>query len=374
MLDRVADIGQNPTEKEEAVSDTIAVLKDAVSSPDDVEWQAIRDHLRKENATKMSRIREAYQAGEISRRDFIKLLGVGVGLATTASTGAAGWTKVQPENQGTSGIDADTIDGAHASELGRVTDRDRNGSVQFSTLPVATTNTTNGGAATGTISTKISTSTRVNVDEMTGYISGGKGTMTLSRGGSSVTGASLGNKSSLTATGSPGTSPVTWTLRMDVTALDYTTNTSSIQSDTFSTIGTSGAATGDVGQISFTNTSGGYIYANCSITNVTSNGQTMSGTLKILTSVSSNAKTVASVQSTDFNAYPTFTGRTSYVLTTNETCKPGRYYHASATSGGTTENPVTVSFTVTVNIEDSISGSTATASLTAKRNKFTQVY
>lgn len=60
------------------------------------------------------------KTSSISRRDFLKTLGLGAGGLALASSGAASWAKWTPLSDGTSDIDADTVDGNEASNLGKV--------------------------------------------------------------------------------------------------------------------------------------------------------------------------------------------------------------------------------------------------------------
>lgn len=53
----------------------------------------------------------------MSRRKFLKTLGLGAGGLALSSQAAAAWSLWQPANKGNSDIDADTVDGKHASDL-----------------------------------------------------------------------------------------------------------------------------------------------------------------------------------------------------------------------------------------------------------------
>ncbi len=54
---------------------------------------------------------------KISRRDFLKIIGIGAGGITLSSSVAGAWAQLRASSQGLSDIDADTVDGNHASDF-----------------------------------------------------------------------------------------------------------------------------------------------------------------------------------------------------------------------------------------------------------------
>ncbi|MFT4892639.1 MAG: hypothetical protein ACI8Z7_000420 [Candidatus Nanohaloarchaea archaeon] len=54
----------------------------------------------------------------LSRRQFLKVLGAGIGVLSLSSLTSA-WSILQPSNQGTSDIDAAKVDGKNANDLGK---------------------------------------------------------------------------------------------------------------------------------------------------------------------------------------------------------------------------------------------------------------
>ncbi|MFB6100596.1 MAG: twin-arginine translocation signal domain-containing protein [Candidatus Nanohalobium sp.] len=54
---------------------------------------------------------------KVSRRSFIKMLGVGAGTLALSSSVTGAWSLIQPANQGSSGVNAETVDG-HSIHVG----------------------------------------------------------------------------------------------------------------------------------------------------------------------------------------------------------------------------------------------------------------
>ncbi|WP_414836478.1 twin-arginine translocation signal domain-containing protein [Candidatus Nanohalococcus occultus] len=90
--------------------------------PDDIEEiidRKVEERMKQEKQSDNLEADESSQQENegISRRGFLKTLGLGAGALTFSSL-VSGWSIIQPQNSGTSEIDADTVDGLHASEIG----------------------------------------------------------------------------------------------------------------------------------------------------------------------------------------------------------------------------------------------------------------
>ncbi|WEL19804.1 twin-arginine translocation signal domain-containing protein [Candidatus Nanohalococcus occultus] len=91
--------------------------------PDDIEEiidRKVEERMKQEKQSDNLEADESSQQEKnegISRRGFLKTLGLGAGALTFSSL-VSGWSLIQPQNSGTSEIDADTVDGLHASEIG----------------------------------------------------------------------------------------------------------------------------------------------------------------------------------------------------------------------------------------------------------------
>lgn len=158
------------------------------------------------------------QHSKISRRKFLKALGLGAGGLALSSQAAAAWSLWQPKNKGVSDINADTVDGKNASELGgRAVKRGRSGDVYMQNVGTVQT----GGFLTTTgifLSAKISTSEFVAFDSFTGKINPNSigGDLKIYRNGS-LEGSTNTEGGTTNASGAPRASNVTWTVNAVIT-------------------------------------------------------------------------------------------------------------------------------------------------------------
>ena len=74
----------------------------------------LRKEIRQENNTETE---EKDSDSMLSRRQFMKTAGLGIGVLSLSSLTSA-WSLIQPSSQGTSDIDADTVDGSQAGDIG----------------------------------------------------------------------------------------------------------------------------------------------------------------------------------------------------------------------------------------------------------------
>lgn len=82
--------------------------------------QEIIEELDSKSEEEKKSLVEKVSKGNVSRRDFLKTLGLGAGGLALSSSVAAPWSLWRPENKGPSGIDADTVDGKESDQLGGV--------------------------------------------------------------------------------------------------------------------------------------------------------------------------------------------------------------------------------------------------------------
>ncbi|WEL19803.1 twin-arginine translocation signal domain-containing protein [Candidatus Nanohalococcus occultus] len=85
--------------------------------PDDIEQiidRKVEEKLReREKAEQSSSVKASEKdTGSVSRRNFLKTLGLGAGALTFSSL-VSGWSTFQPRTRGLSDIDADTVDGVN---------------------------------------------------------------------------------------------------------------------------------------------------------------------------------------------------------------------------------------------------------------------
>jgi|APHM01.1.fsa_nt_gi hypothetical protein len=79
--------------------------------------QEIMQELQEERRQEKQDIPPSLESDKISRRSFLKMLGIGTGGLALASSTSADFGQVLASTQGTSDIDADTVDGQEASQL-----------------------------------------------------------------------------------------------------------------------------------------------------------------------------------------------------------------------------------------------------------------
>lgn len=80
--------------------------------------QEILEELDSRSEEERKSLVEKVSKGKVSRRDFLKTLGLGAGGLALSSSVAGGWSLWRPQKKGVSDINADTVDGKNASELG----------------------------------------------------------------------------------------------------------------------------------------------------------------------------------------------------------------------------------------------------------------
>lgn len=100
------------------------VIEDKVEGEETNEFigQKLEEKL-KEKAEEMDQeekkgLVEKVKEKSVSRRDFMKMLGLGAGGLAFSSAASADLFKILPPEKGTSDVDADTVDGENASSLG----------------------------------------------------------------------------------------------------------------------------------------------------------------------------------------------------------------------------------------------------------------
>lgn len=80
--------------------------------------QEIINELKEEQAGQRQGWLETMDTDSVSRRSFLKMLGLGTGGLALASSASADFGQVLASTQGTSDINADSVDGKDASDLG----------------------------------------------------------------------------------------------------------------------------------------------------------------------------------------------------------------------------------------------------------------
>jgi hypothetical protein len=80
--------------------------------------QEIISELKEEQAGQRQGWLESMDTDSVSRRSFLKMLGLGTGGLALASSASADFGQVLASTQGTSDINADSVDGKDASDLG----------------------------------------------------------------------------------------------------------------------------------------------------------------------------------------------------------------------------------------------------------------
>lgn len=181
-------------------------------SPEELEQLRQKvDNLSEENKGMVNDLEE----DDLSRRSFLKALGLGVG-GLALSSSAAGWSLFRPKSQGTSDIDAETVDAVQASKLGRDVARDVSGDA---VMTKAGSNSVTTSSKGNTLTTKITTMEKAVFDSVTGYVDAGTGQVTLRRNGNIISSGNVSSQSSLTTIGTPRTNSPTWTLSANFNTL-----------------------------------------------------------------------------------------------------------------------------------------------------------
>ncbi|MFB6159084.1 MAG: twin-arginine translocation signal domain-containing protein [Candidatus Nanohalobium sp.] len=156
---------------DESLEDTTASFKERQQLKDRL-LDLFEDLSEEEQKGMLDQVKEK----EMSRRSFLKTLGVGAGVLGLASTGA-GWSLIQPQSQGVSDIDADTVDGMNASSLSSISQSSsgtgsgtlylNNGSLYLKSTVKNQTNNTTKGTIYNTINPNPSLGTTADVTKFT---------------------------------------------------------------------------------------------------------------------------------------------------------------------------------------------------------------
>lgn len=187
--------------------------------------EEILQELDKKAEKEQENILDRLKQGEVSRRDFLKLLGLGGGGLALSSAVSGFMPPWKPPSMGTSSLDADTVDGKHASDLGGstlVADRDKSGNVKMKSA--GNTNTLISSTTVSYLT--INTTDAGRFSSFSASINYVDGVMTLYEGGSQLTaqnfsgGGAVSTSNTFTNYHTP-----TWTAKFSVTNAAGTTNT-----------------------------------------------------------------------------------------------------------------------------------------------------
>lgn len=183
--------------------------------------QEILEELEEKSDKEKGLLLNKLQHSKISRRSFLKALGIGAGGLALSSSAAAGLFTFGPnKNTGPDAINADTVDGKDASQLGRVVKRNRSGNMYMQNVGNASTKATTTGV---TVTTSVSTTDKVVFDSFTGNIANswaGANLKIYRNGALKRSTTTKGGNTSFQ--GTPRSSNVTWTAKANFTNFNYT--------------------------------------------------------------------------------------------------------------------------------------------------------